>query len=140
MMIGAPFFLSDKFANLRTALVILSRNWQSFVCKIPYFTECTSYTRMFLCTFIYCRSSWQPRGDYISSTADLCSQQLVYTARLVKPGKVTYTYQFTDVNVIFNFVVSLSLLQLGQCTTHVIYLIMPLYMYAIYKIKTWIGV
>ncbi|XP_014663683.1 PREDICTED: UPF0577 protein KIAA1324-like homolog isoform X2 [Priapulus caudatus] len=50
-------------------------------------------------------SSWQPRGDFISSTADLCSQSLVYTARLVKPGKVTYTYQFTDSDVIFNFLV-----------------------------------
>ncbi|XP_063598992.1 endosome/lysosome-associated apoptosis and autophagy regulator family member 2-like isoform X2 [Penaeus indicus] len=46
---------------------------------------------------------WQPRGDVLASRGGQCAAVLVYTVKLVKPGAVKYTYQFTDDNIIFEF-------------------------------------
>lgn len=46
---------------------------------------------------------WQPAGDVIASPLSPCTSILIYTARLVKPGNLTYTYQYVDDNVVFQF-------------------------------------
>lgn len=56
------------------------------------------------CNYIlYYRYGWQPRGDVLASRGGQCAAVLVYTVKLVKPGAVKYTYQFTDDNIIFEF-------------------------------------
>ena len=49
------------------------------------------------------RYGWQPRGDVLASQAGQCAEVLVYTVKLVKPGALIYTYQYTDENIIFQF-------------------------------------
>lgn len=58
---------------------------------------------------VYYSYGWQPRGDVLASRGGQCAAVLVYTVKLVKPGAVKYTYQFTDDNIIFEFQVKNSL-------------------------------
>lgn len=46
------------------------------------------------------------KGDVLSSNGGHCAAVLVYTVKLVKDGSVTYTYQYTDEDIIFEFQVS----------------------------------
>ncbi|XP_071449238.1 endosome/lysosome-associated apoptosis and autophagy regulator family member 2-like [Hetaerina americana] len=50
------------------------------------------------------RYGWEPRGDFIASLGGPCAATLTYTVHLVKPGNLTYIYQYSDKDVIvFDF-------------------------------------
>ncbi|MPC25143.1 UPF0577 protein KIAA1324-like [Portunus trituberculatus] len=49
------------------------------------------------------RYGWQTKGDVIASKGGPCAAFLMYTVKLVKPGAVTYVYQYTDEDIIFEF-------------------------------------
>ncbi|KAH7948001.1 hypothetical protein HPB52_017604 [Rhipicephalus sanguineus] len=46
---------------------------------------------------------WKAFQPYVASQGGPCVSVLTYSAKLVKPGVLTYTYQYTDDTVIFNF-------------------------------------
>lgn len=46
---------------------------------------------------------WKAFAPYVASLGGPCVSVLTYSAKLVKPGVLTYTYQYTDDTVIFNF-------------------------------------
>lgn len=46
---------------------------------------------------------WQAMSSYVVSRGGPCVSVLTYSVKLVKPGTLTYTYQYTDDTVIFNF-------------------------------------
>ncbi|XP_042213922.1 endosome/lysosome-associated apoptosis and autophagy regulator family member 2-like isoform X1 [Homarus americanus] len=46
---------------------------------------------------------WQAKGDVLASKGGQCAAVLVYTVKLVKPGAVSYTYQYTDEDIMFEF-------------------------------------
>ncbi|XP_033608891.1 UPF0577 protein KIAA1324-like homolog [Cryptotermes secundus] len=46
---------------------------------------------------------WQPRGDFLAFTGGPCAATLTYTVHLVKPGNLSYLYQFSDRDIIFDF-------------------------------------
>lgn len=56
-----------------------------------------------------CSSSWMPQGVYLESNRDECTVSLVYAVRLEKLGSVSFTYQYPDNNIFFEFYVSLQL-------------------------------
>ncbi|KAL5013570.1 hypothetical protein ScPMuIL_007840 [Solemya velum] len=58
------------------------------------------------------KSAWHPDGDYIAVTPGECASSLIYSAILVKPGRVSFEYQHSDDESIFRFVV-----QNDQCQT-----------------------
>ena len=49
------------------------------------------------------RSGWAARGKYLVSDVVNCTAILSYTAELVRPGFVTFSYQHEDNNVMFTF-------------------------------------
>nr|XP_053628310.1 endosome/lysosome-associated apoptosis and autophagy regulator family member 2-like [Cherax quadricarinatus] len=49
------------------------------------------------------RYGWQAKGDVLASKGGQCAAVLVYTVKLVKPGAVHYTYQYSDEDIIFEF-------------------------------------
>lgn len=51
------------------------------------------------------RSEWTPRGSYIMSMPGQCPSNLIFSAKLVKAGKVSFEYQYTDPESIFHFMV-----------------------------------
>jgi hypothetical protein len=51
---------------------------------------------------------WLPRNKYLVSDAVNCTAVLVYTANLVRPGLVTFAYQYEDDNVLFTFEVGIG--------------------------------
>ncbi|KAK3769646.1 hypothetical protein RRG08_004898 [Elysia crispata] len=51
------------------------------------------------------RSEWTPRGSYIMSMPGQCPSNLIFSAKLVKAGKVSFEYQYTDPDSIFHFMV-----------------------------------
>ncbi|CAL1537489.1 unnamed protein product [Lymnaea stagnalis] len=51
------------------------------------------------------RSEWTPRGNYIMSVPSQCPSNLLFSAKLVRPGKVSFEYQYTDPESIFHFTV-----------------------------------
>ncbi|XP_059150434.1 endosome/lysosome-associated apoptosis and autophagy regulator family member 2-like isoform X2 [Physella acuta] len=51
------------------------------------------------------RSEWTTRGNYIMSVPGQCPSNLLFSAKLVRPGKVSFEYQYTDVESIFHFTV-----------------------------------
>ncbi|XP_055882863.1 endosome/lysosome-associated apoptosis and autophagy regulator family member 2-like isoform X1 [Biomphalaria glabrata] len=51
------------------------------------------------------RSEWTPRGNYIMSIPSHCPSDLLFSAKLVRPGKVTFEYQYTDTDSLFHFTV-----------------------------------
>ncbi|RXG73021.1 hypothetical protein Avbf_14709, partial [Armadillidium vulgare] len=60
---------------------------------------------------------WQPRNDVLASSGGPCAAVLVYTVRLVKPGALLYTYQYTDADIIFQFQGSPKCLKRPPCTS-----------------------
>ncbi len=54
---------------------------------------------------MYYSIGWVPMGKYIGSLTGGCAASLVYSATLVKPGKVRFFYQYTDDDAVFHFVV-----------------------------------
>ncbi|XP_034231300.1 UPF0577 protein KIAA1324-like homolog [Thrips palmi] len=46
---------------------------------------------------------WRARGGYLASLGGPCAATLTYDVHLVKPGNLTYTYQYPDKDVIFDF-------------------------------------
>ena len=54
------------------------------------------------------RAVWQARGSVVSSFPGNCSALLVYTANMVRPGYVTFTYQYSTSDVTFHFKVSFT--------------------------------
>ncbi|KAF4529029.1 hypothetical protein B566_EDAN017484 [Ephemera danica] len=46
---------------------------------------------------------WQPRGEYLASLGGPCAATLTYTVHLVKPGNLSYIYQYSNKDVIFDF-------------------------------------
>lgn len=48
-------------------------------------------------------NGWQGKGDVLASKGGPCAAVLVYTVKLVKPGAVHYTYQYTNEEIIFEF-------------------------------------
>ncbi|KAK3864258.1 hypothetical protein Pcinc_028364 [Petrolisthes cinctipes] len=72
----------------------------------------SSYTEAFRSAFTLGRRhgevdcseyGWQTKGDVLASKGGQCAAILVYTVKLVKPGAVRYTYQYTDQDIIFEF-------------------------------------
>lgn len=51
-------------------------------------------------------SSWTPQGVYLESNRDECTVSLVYAVHLEKQGSVSFTYQYPDNNIFFEFYVS----------------------------------
>ncbi|BFZ10557.1 hypothetical protein BsWGS_13596 [Bradybaena similaris] len=49
------------------------------------------------------RSEWSPRGNYIMSMAGPCPSSLLFSAKLVKAGKLSFEYQYTDIETVFYF-------------------------------------
>lgn len=59
-----------------------------------------------LLCFSLCRSSsWLPQGVYLESNRDECTVSLVYAVHLEKQGSVSFTYQYPDNNIFFEFYV-----------------------------------
>ena len=54
------------------------------------------------------RSGWAARGKYLASDVVNCTAVLSYTAELVRPGLVSFTYQSEDDSILFTFEVSAS--------------------------------
>ncbi|XP_061922405.1 endosome/lysosome-associated apoptosis and autophagy regulator family member 2-like [Entelurus aequoreus] len=53
-----------------------------------------------------CNSSmWTPQGVYLESNRDECTVSLVYVVHLEKQGSVSFTYQYPDNNIFFEFYV-----------------------------------
>ncbi|XP_075886031.1 endosome/lysosome-associated apoptosis and autophagy regulator family member 2-like isoform X2 [Nelusetta ayraudi] len=50
-------------------------------------------------------SSWLPQGVYLESNRDECTVSLVYAVHLEKQGSVSFTYQYPDNNIFFEFYV-----------------------------------
>lgn len=50
-------------------------------------------------------STWVPKGEYITSTADECTATLSYSVTLKKPGVVTFDYFYPDNSIYFEFFV-----------------------------------
>ncbi|KAI3366634.1 hypothetical protein L3Q82_009319 [Scortum barcoo] len=50
-------------------------------------------------------SSWTPQGVYLESNRDECTVSLVYAVHLEKQGSVSFTYQYPDSNIFFEFYV-----------------------------------
>ncbi|TKS90722.1 UPF0577 protein KIAA1324-like [Collichthys lucidus] len=50
-------------------------------------------------------SSWMPQGVYLESNRDECTVSLVYAVHLEKKGAVSFTYQYPDNNIFFEFYV-----------------------------------
>ncbi|KAL0968318.1 hypothetical protein UPYG_G00265270 [Umbra pygmaea] len=48
-------------------------------------------------------SSWIPQGNYLESNRDECTVSLVYTVHLKKQGSVSFSYQYPDSNLLFQF-------------------------------------
>ncbi|XP_050739422.1 endosome/lysosome-associated apoptosis and autophagy regulator family member 2-like isoform X2 [Eriocheir sinensis] len=46
---------------------------------------------------------WQTKGDVIASKGGPCAAFLMYTVKLVKEGDVTFVYQYTDEEILFEF-------------------------------------
>ena len=49
-----------------------------------------------------------PQGVYLESNRDECTVSLVYAVHLEKQGSVSFTYQYPDNNIFFEFYVSNS--------------------------------
>ncbi|KAG8189614.1 hypothetical protein JTE90_018969 [Oedothorax gibbosus] len=47
--------------------------------------------------------TWKPKKSFIASHGGPCAAMLTYSVELVKPGVLTYTYQYTDPSILFNF-------------------------------------
>ena len=62
---------------------------------------CSSLLQEFLCSY-----GWQPRGDFLAFPGGPCAATLSYTVHLVKPGNLSYLYQFADRDIIFDFEVT----------------------------------
>ena len=54
------------------------------------------------------RSGWAARSKYLASDVINCTAILTYTAELVRPGLVSFTYQHGDDSILFTFEVLLS--------------------------------
>ncbi|KAM9771600.1 endosome/lysosome-associated apoptosis and autophagy regulator family member 2-like [Syngnathus typhle] len=50
-------------------------------------------------------STWTPHGVYLESNRDECTVSLVYVVHLEKQGSVSFTYQYPDNNIFFEFYV-----------------------------------
>lgn len=50
-------------------------------------------------------SSWTPQGVYLESNRDECTVSLVYAVHLEKQGSVSFTYQYPDNSIFFEFYV-----------------------------------
>uniref|UniRef100_A0A674BW37 Endosome-lysosome associated apoptosis and autophagy regulator family member 2b n=1 Tax=Salmo trutta TaxID=8032 RepID=A0A674BW37_SALTR len=50
-------------------------------------------------------SSWTPQGVYLESSRDECTVSLVYAVHLEKQGSVSFSYQYPDNNIFFEFYV-----------------------------------
>lgn len=57
---------------------------------------------------LFASSSWTPQGVYLESNRDECTVSLVYAVHLEKQGSVSFTYQYPDNNIFFEFYVSSS--------------------------------
>uniref|UniRef100_A0A8C7N7L0 Endosome-lysosome associated apoptosis and autophagy regulator family member 2 n=1 Tax=Oncorhynchus kisutch TaxID=8019 RepID=A0A8C7N7L0_ONCKI len=50
-------------------------------------------------------SSWTPQGVYLESSRDECTVSLVYAVHLEQQGSVSFSYQYPDNNIFFEFYV-----------------------------------
>ena len=46
---------------------------------------------------------WKAQKSFVSSHGGPCAATLSYSVKLVKPGILSYTYQYTDQSILFNF-------------------------------------
>uniref|UniRef100_A0AAX7UXT3 MRH domain-containing protein n=1 Tax=Astatotilapia calliptera TaxID=8154 RepID=A0AAX7UXT3_ASTCA len=67
------------------------------------FTSLMEYAAAVFCS--HCSSSWTPQGVYLESNRDECTVSLVYAVHLEKQGSVSFTYQYPDNNIFFEFYV-----------------------------------
>lgn len=81
--------MNEKIEN-----IFQTNNW---TCKCKY-------VKIFS---LYLRYGWQPRGNFLASLGGPCAATLTYTVHLVKPGNLTYVYQFSDKDIIFDFEVGI---------------------------------
>lgn len=65
-----------------------------------------------------CSSSWTPQGVYLESNRDECTVSLVYAVHLERQGSVSFTYQYPDNNIFFEFYVSVCfcLMTMERCS------------------------
>lgn len=57
---------------------------------------------------------------YLESNRDECTVSLVYVVHLEKQGSVSFTYQYPDNNILFEFYVSGCVLQYNNIDVHVV--------------------
>lgn len=67
-----------------------------------------SELNIFLDFVLCCSSSWTPQGVYLESNRDECTVSLIYAVHLERQGSVSFTYQYPDSNIFFEFYVSLD--------------------------------
>lgn len=71
-------------------------------------THTWSELNIFVDFVLCCSSSWTPQGVYLESNRDECTVSLVYAVHLERQGSVSFTYQYPDNNIFFEFYVSLD--------------------------------
>lgn len=67
---------------------------------------------------------WLPRDKYLITDLSECTSVLVYVVDLVRPGSVTFTYQYTDETLLFMFEVFKNLKKrskLNLLLSHLVY-------------------
>lgn len=69
---------------------------------VRFLSELNFFVYFVLC----CSSSWTPQGVYLESNRDECTVSLVYAVHLERQGSVSFTYQYPDNNIFFEFYVS----------------------------------
>ncbi|XP_049781740.1 endosome/lysosome-associated apoptosis and autophagy regulator family member 2-like [Schistocerca cancellata] len=86
---------------------VLFDQWNEL--PVGFFTQVESFRSSFTSNGRYnvevncSRFGWQPKGEFIASLGGPCAATLTYTVHLVKPGNMTYIYQYSDKDVIFDF-------------------------------------
>ncbi|CAG2066895.1 unnamed protein product [Timema podura] len=83
---------------------------QGFYTQVESFRSSFASAGRFTVDVNCSRYGWQPSGDFMASLGGPCAATLTYTVHLVKPGNLSYVYQYSDKDVIFDFEVTFTLL------------------------------
>nr|CAD7198798.1 unnamed protein product [Timema douglasi] len=76
---------------------------QGFYTQVESFRSSFASAGRFTVDVNCSRYGWQPSGDFLASLGGPCAATLTYTVHLVKPGNLSYVYQYSDKDVIFDF-------------------------------------
>ncbi|XP_061113380.1 endosome/lysosome-associated apoptosis and autophagy regulator 1 isoform X1 [Conger conger] len=68
---------------------------------VSYGTDLSGYSSSDNCT----NSTWNPKGDYITSNLDECTSILTYAVSLKQAGTVSFEYFYPDNSIFFEFYV-----------------------------------